>query len=92
MQSDVATWDEFSGRLEAVVIATQPHCGLSGRHLQQHHEVGLRADRPIVLYLCSSEFVAPNEVGFVRGWIDRLRAMNLNQTILPRVSCGRCGG
>jgi hypothetical protein len=37
-------------------------------------EVGLRADRPIVLYLCSSEFVAPNEVGFVPGWIDRLRA------------------
>jgi hypothetical protein len=38
-------------------------------------EVGLRADRPIVLYLCSSEFVAPNEVGFVPGWIDRLRAL-----------------
>jgi hypothetical protein len=37
-------------------------------------EVGLRADRPIVLYLCSSQFVAPNEVGFVPGWIDRLRA------------------
>ena len=37
-------------------------------------EVGLRSDRPIVLYLCSSQFVAPNEVGFVPGWIDRLRA------------------
>ena len=37
-------------------------------------EVGLRADRPIVLYVCSSEFVAPNEVGFVRGWVDRVRA------------------
>ena len=37
-------------------------------------EVGLRADRPIVLYVCSSGFVAKNEVRFVRGWIDRLRA------------------
>ena len=37
-------------------------------------EVGLRADRPIVLYLCSSQFVAPNEVGFVPGWIERLQA------------------
>ena len=37
-------------------------------------EVGLRADRPIVLYVCSSGFVAKDEVGFVRGWIERLRA------------------
>jgi hypothetical protein len=36
--------------------------------------VGLRADRPIVLYVCSSGFVAKDEVRFVRGWIDRLRA------------------
>ncbi len=37
-------------------------------------EVGLAADRPIVLYVCSSGFVAENEVDFVRSWIDRLRA------------------
>ena len=37
-------------------------------------DVGLRADRPIVLYVCSSGFVARNEVDFVRGWIERLRA------------------
>jgi len=36
--------------------------------------VGLRADRPIVLYVCSSGFVAKDEVRFVRGWIERLRA------------------
>jgi hypothetical protein len=36
-------------------------------------EVGLRADRPIVLYACSSGFVARHEVDFVRGWIERLR-------------------
>jgi len=36
--------------------------------------VGLRADRPIVLYVCSSGFVARNsEADFVRGWIEQLR-------------------
>jgi hypothetical protein len=38
-------------------------------------EVGLRPDRPIVLYLCSSKFVAPDELAFVRSWIERLRAL-----------------
>ncbi len=36
--------------------------------------VGLDPERPIVLYVCSSGFVAPSEVGFVRSWIERLRA------------------
>ena len=35
--------------------------------------VGLRADRPIVLYVCSSTFIAPDEVAFVRRWIKALR-------------------
>src|SRR4051794_2142121 len=37
-------------------------------------EVGLDPARPIVLYLCSSEFVAPDEVDFVPRWIERLRS------------------
>ena len=37
-------------------------------------DVGLRADRPIILYTCSSGFVARNEVDFVRSWTERLRA------------------
>ncbi len=37
-------------------------------------EVGLRADRPLLLYLCSSPFIAPDEVGFVRRWLAALRA------------------
>jgi len=37
-------------------------------------EVGLRPDRPIVLYVCSSEFVAPDEPAFVRRWIEAMRA------------------
>src|SRR5688572_19799800 len=36
--------------------------------------VGLRADRPYLLYLCSSKFIAPNEVGFVRTLVAELRA------------------
>jgi hypothetical protein len=34
---------------------------------------GLPAGRPFVLYVCSSEFVAPGEVEFVREWVGRLR-------------------
>jgi hypothetical protein len=36
-------------------------------------EVGLRANRPIILYVCSSAFTAPDEVAFVRRWIAALR-------------------
>jgi hypothetical protein len=35
--------------------------------------VGLDPGRPILLYLCSSPFIAPYEVGFVRKWITAVR-------------------
>jgi hypothetical protein len=35
---------------------------------------GLDPSRPFVLYLCSSHFVAPNEVAFVRAWARAVRA------------------
>jgi FkbM family methyltransferase len=35
--------------------------------------VGLPADRPYLLYLCSSAFIAPREAAFVRSWIGRIR-------------------
>lgn len=35
--------------------------------------VGLRPDRPYVLYVCSSPFVAPHETPFVRTWVAQLR-------------------
>jgi hypothetical protein len=35
---------------------------------------GLDAGRPFILYLCSSLFIARDEVPFVRLWIDRLRS------------------
>ncbi|MGE0443860.1 MAG: hypothetical protein AB7P99_01430 [Vicinamibacterales bacterium] len=34
---------------------------------------GLDPDRPVVLYMCSSSFIAPYEVAFVREWIAALR-------------------
>ena len=37
-------------------------------------QVGLPGDRPYVLYLCSSKFIAPTEPGFVRRWLTELRA------------------
>jgi hypothetical protein len=35
--------------------------------------IGLVADRPILLYLCSSKFIAPNEVDFVKRWLGAIR-------------------
>jgi hypothetical protein len=35
--------------------------------------VGLPADRPYLLYLCSSPFIAPHEVEIVRRWIRAIR-------------------
>jgi hypothetical protein len=36
-------------------------------------KIGLDPERPYILYLCSSEFVAPQEVAFVREWISAIR-------------------
>lgn len=36
--------------------------------------VGLPAERPYLLYLCSSKFIAPHEVPFIRRWIEQTRA------------------
>lgn len=35
--------------------------------------VQLPADRPYVLYLCSSPFIGPDEASFVTAWAERLR-------------------
>jgi FkbM family methyltransferase len=35
--------------------------------------IGLPSARPYVLYVCSSKFVAPEEVSFVRTWLAELR-------------------
>jgi hypothetical protein len=38
------------------------------------HDVGLPADGPMILYVCSSAFIARNEVAFVQRWVAALRA------------------
>jgi len=35
--------------------------------------VGLSADRPFLLYLCSSPFITPHEVPFIRRWMAAVR-------------------
>jgi hypothetical protein len=40
-------------------------------------KVGLDPSVPYVLYLCSSPFIAPDEVGFVRRWAAAIRASSL---------------
>jgi hypothetical protein len=35
--------------------------------------IGIDPDRPFVLYACSSAFIAPDEVSFVRRWLTALR-------------------
>jgi hypothetical protein len=46
--------------------------------------VGLRPDRPIVLYVCSSGFVARDEVAFVRRWLGALRARGNEAGVIVR--------
>ena len=46
--------------------------------------VGLRADRPIVLYVCSSGFVARDEVAFVRRWLSALRRRRNDAGVIVR--------
>ena len=38
--------------------------------------VGLDPSRPYILYLCSSKFIAPDELPFVRRWVSELRAVS----------------
>jgi len=35
---------------------------------------GLRADRPFLLYLCSSQFIAPDESEFIDRWVRAVRS------------------
>lgn len=40
-------------------------------------QAGLPDDRPYLLYLCSSPFIAPDEATFVRDWLTRLRTASV---------------
>jgi FkbM family methyltransferase len=45
----------------------------SSSHEEFCTQVGLPGDRPYVLYACSSRFIAPDEVSFVKSWLQELR-------------------
>jgi hypothetical protein len=91
-EPDVVTvWNEFQRR-EAVELHRQPPDVVVATGAQSYDhwftwrpertreafcaEVGLAPDRPFVVFLGSSRFIAPNgiEVGFVRRWLAALRA------------------
>ena len=44
------------------------------------HQVGLNPKIPYILYLCSSPFIAPNEVDFIVKWVQTLRKHKHPQT------------
>lgn len=50
-------------------------CRLTPKRDRQRfcEKYGLRPDRPILTYLCSSEFVAEHEAAFVSRWISEIR-------------------
>jgi len=42
-------------------------------------KAGLPSDRPFLLYLCSSAFIAPQEAAFVQRWVQTLRAASVER-------------
>jgi hypothetical protein len=84
----IVVWNELQ-RTEAVELhgATAEQVTVTGAQAYDHWfatqpsttreefcaRVGLRADRPYLLYLCSSPFIAPYEVDVVRRWIAAIR-------------------
>jgi hypothetical protein len=85
----VAVWNDAQRR-EAVELHGIPedHVVVTGAHSFDHWfdwmptrsrqefaaRVGLLPDRPFLLYTCSSPFIAPDEVGFFRRWLEALRS------------------
>ena len=84
----VYLWNEFQKR-EAVLMHGIPpeHVVVTGAAVYDQWftrtpsttreefcaKVGLPSDRPFVLYLCSSGFIAPNEAAFIDQWVHALR-------------------
>lgn len=85
----VTVWNEFQ-RQEAVELHSVPpeRIAVTGAAAYDHWftwepgtsrdefclKAGLPDGRPFLLYLCSSSFIAPDEVAFVLDWVQRLRA------------------
>ncbi|HVR76516.1 MAG TPA: hypothetical protein VMT52_19460 [Planctomycetota bacterium] len=85
----VAVWNEVQ-RAEAAELHRVPseRVLVTGAHTYDHwfemrpgttreefcHRAGLAPDRPFLLYACSSGFIAPAEVAFIREWIRSIRS------------------
>jgi hypothetical protein len=84
----VLVWNEMQRREAAELHGLDPErVAVTGAQAYDHwfvqqpsrtradfsERVGIPGDRPLLLYLCSSPFITPYEVGFVRRWIDAIR-------------------
>jgi hypothetical protein len=84
----VVVWNEFQRDEAAELHGIQPEMvSVTGAQAYDHWflqrpsttredfgvRVGIPPDRPLLLYLCSSPFITPYEVGFVRRWIEAVR-------------------
>jgi hypothetical protein len=84
----VLVWNEAQKR-EAAELHGQPAetVKVTGAHTYDHwfawqpsrpradllREAGLDPERPYLLYLCSSPFIAPQEIDFLEAWLEALR-------------------
>ena len=84
----VVVWNEFQREEAAELHGIDPDMvSVTGAQAYDHWflqrpsttredfgvKVGVPPDRPLLLYLCSSPFITPYEVGFVRRWIEAVR-------------------
>ena len=84
----VMVWNEMQRREAAQLHGIDPSCVIvtgaqaydrwftsqpSLSRAEFCRNAGLPDDRPLLLYLCSSPFITPHEVAFVRRWIDAVR-------------------
>ncbi|OAB60854.1 hypothetical protein AY599_21590 [Leptolyngbya valderiana BDU 20041] len=85
----VVVWNEAQKR-EAVELHGQPAEAVyvTGAHSYDHwfdwqpsrpraeflREAGLDPERPYLLYLCSSPFIAPAEIDFLEAWLEAVRS------------------
>ncbi|MGE0592547.1 MAG: hypothetical protein AB7G23_10100 [Vicinamibacterales bacterium] len=89
MPDRVLVWNEMQKREAAELHGVSPdRVTVTGAQAYDHWfaqqpsstreafcaKVGIPADRAVLLYLCSSPFITPYEVGFVRSWIAAIRA------------------
>jgi hypothetical protein len=85
----VIVWNEFQRKEAAELHGVPPdRVSVTGAQAFDHWfvqrpsttreafcaKVGVPADRPLLLYLCSSQFITPYEVGFVQRWIKAVRS------------------